>query len=195
MDAIVDGIEAALELERELGVRVFECDRSLLSPPEIPRTLNQPVPAPVPRTAQTLPSRETAQPSEPAPVAASGGGFDFVFLHDRKLSAAGEEMMRKIIAAMLAAMKKDGHDAPILIDLPLPPAKVYVVLGSFALKKFFPALRGAPGQWLKSGSGADVLVSNSPEYILRFGVETEAVKKIKQDMWRSLKTVVQRLAS
>ena len=150
-----------------------------------------PVPALERRPAETLPERETARPPAAAPVVPDGSGFDFVFLHDRRLSAAGEEMMKKIVAAM----KKDERSAPVLVDPPLPPAKVYVVLGSFALRKFFPALRGAPGQWLKAESGADVLVSNSPEFILRFGVETDAVKKIKQDMWRSLKTVVQRLAS
>jgi hypothetical protein len=127
-------------------------------------------------------------------VDAGGERADFVFLHHRALNAAGAEMIEKIAEAM----KKLHHGirgGSVHVDPPLPSAKVYVVLGSFALKKFFPALRGAPGQWLKTEDGADVLVSNSPEYILRFGVETESVKKIKQDMWRSLKTVVQRLAS
>jgi hypothetical protein len=191
LDAIVGGIEAALELERELGVRFFECDRSLLSAPEIRRPATEPVTAPERRPAQMPQAAETVRPTSSEPVAAGGDRFDFVFLHDRRLSAAGEEMMKKIVAAM----KRDERSAPVLVDPPLPPAKVYVVLGSFALRKFFPGLRGAPGQWLKAESGADVLVSNSPEFILRFGVETEAVKKIKQDMWRSLKTVVQRLAS
>ena len=103
-------------------------------------------------------------------------------------------MMEKTAAAM-KKLHKGIEGGAVCTDLPLPPARVYVVLGSFALKKFFPALRGAPGQWLRAENGADVLVSNSPEYILRFGVENESVKKIKQDMWRSLKTVVQRLAS
>jgi hypothetical protein len=40
-----------------------------------------------------------------------------------------------------------------------------------------------------------VLVTYSPEYILRFGEDSPAVKKIKQDMWMSLKTVLQRLES
>jgi hypothetical protein len=100
-------------------------------------------------------------------------------------------MMDKIADALCKGLKR----APVVTETPPPAAGIYVVLGSFALKKFFPALRGSPGQWLKTESGEAVLVSNSPEYILRFGVETESVKKIKQDMWRSLKTVVQRLAS
>ena len=192
LDAILDGIEAALELERELGCHVFECDRSLLSAPEIRKPARS-VPSSG-RRAEETPPRKTVQPPATAPGAAGAGAFDFVFLHHRALNAAGAEMIEKIAEAM----KKLHHGiagGSVHIDPPLPPARVYVVLGSFALKKFFPALRGAPGQWLKTEDGADVLVSNSPEYILRFGVETEAVKKIKQDMWRSLKTVVQRLAS
>ena len=186
IDYVIDGIEAALELERELGLRVVECDRSLLSPIE-----QQKVELPVSSQAAVT----AAQVASVVPVTddkdSEKTGYDFVFLHHRALSAAGLDMMEKIVGAM----KKNLATAPIIVDSPLPNAKVYVVLGSFALKKFFPSLRGAPGQWLKSESGAEVLISNSPEYILRFGVETDAVKKIKQDMWRSLKTVEQRLAS
>ena len=40
-----------------------------------------------------------------------------------------------------------------------------------------------------------MLVTYSPEYILRFDTVTPAVQKLKQDMWRSLKAVVQRLKS
>ena len=183
IDYVIDGIEAALELERELGLRVVECDRSLLA--SIKKQKAQlPVSSPVSSQVASV---------EPAPDNKVSGktGYDFVFLHHCALSAAGLVMMEKIIGAM----KKNPATAPIIVDSPLPNAKVYVVLGSFALKKFFPSLRGAPGQWLKSESGAEVLISNSPEYILRFGVETDAVKKIKQDMWRSLKTVEQHLAS
>ena len=72
-------------------------------------------------------------------------------------------------------------------------AKAYVVLGSQAMKKFFPELHGGPGQWLKAPDGADVLVSYSPEYILRFDATLPAVQEKKKDMWRSLKTVRQRI--
>lgn len=167
VELILTGVEAALELERELGVRYFECDRSLL-----------------------LPVSKASEPETPVrKKTVATGSYDFVFLHDRKLSPGGTEMMDKIADALCKGIVR----APVVTDAPPPPAKAYVVLGSLALKKFFPGLRGAPGQWLESDSGVKVLVSNSPEYILRFGRETEAVKKIKQDMWRSLKTVRQRL--
>lgn len=186
LDYVISGMEAALELERELGVRVIECDRGLLAPVAATQTANS--------------ATSFAPPASPAAIAASPArstveqgnrGYDFVFLHERTLSAAGAEMIAKITSAM----KRTSETAPVVVEAPPPPARVYVVLGLFALKKFFPELRGAPGQWLKSGAGADVLVSNSPEYILRFGTESAAVKKIKQDMWRSLKTVEQRLAA
>lgn len=182
LEEILAGFEAALELERELGVRVFECDRQLLAAP---------APVCVPPAAPAVPA-PSARPAAPAPAEPAGGDvYDFVFLHDRRLSPAGEEMMDKITDALCKGLRR----APVVTETPPPAAGIYVVLGSFALKKFFPSLRGSPGQWLKTESGEAVLVSNSPEYILRFGEETPAVRKIKQEMWRSLKTVRQRLGS
>lgn len=145
-------------------------------------------------SAPAVPAAEKTNVSVVSDAVSGGGTSGFVFLHHRALNAAGAEMIGKIASAMLK-LHNGVTGGSVHIDPPLPSARVYVVLGSFALKKFFPALRGAPGQWLKTESGADVLVSNSPEYILRFGAETESVRKIKQDMWRSLKTVIQRLAS
>ena len=99
------------------------------------------------------------------------------------------EMMAKIIVAM----GKTAETAPVVIEPPAPPAKIAVALGGGALRKFFPELRGSPGQWLRTANGRDVLVSNSPEEILRFGEVTPAVKQIKVQMWRNLKVVMQRV--
>ena len=90
-------------------------------------------------------------------------------------------------------MGKSESEAPVVLEPPLPPAKVYIVLGGLAMRRFFPEAKGAPGRWIKSKAGQDVLITNSPEYILRFREVTPAVKKIKEDMWRSLKTVLQRI--
>ena len=84
-------------------------------------------------------------------------------------------------------------EAPIAVELPMPRAKVTVVLGGLALKKYFPGMKGEPGQWQKLPDGHEVLITYSPEYILRFATVTPAVQKIKEDMWRSLKAVRQRL--
>ena len=95
------------------------------------------------------------------------------------------------MAKILTALGKS--DAPIVVVPPAPQAKIVVVLGGLALRKYFPGMRGEPGQWKRTPEGQDVLITYSPEYILRFGAVTPAVKKIKEDMWRSLKAVKQRL--
>ena len=130
IDYVIDGIEAALELERELGLRVVECDRSLLASIEKQKA-QLPVSSPV--SSQVVAAATQVASIEPASDNKVSGktGYDFVFLHHRALSAAGLVMMEKIIGAM----KKNLATAPIIVDSPLPNAKVYVVLGSFALKK------------------------------------------------------------
>ena len=205
LDFILDGLEAALELERELGVRVVELGpdgrKLLLGEPSrntvypLDRTSAPSVPRPpspsvahdnrvnkvdsvdrvVPVLTQTLkhPKTQTI--------------LDLVFLHDRPLSTKGVEMMAKILNAL------GRPDAPIVVTPPVPRAKVTVVLGGLALKRYFTGMRGEPGQWQKTPEGRDVLITYSPEYILRFGTVTPAVQKIKQDMWLSLKAVKQRL--
>lgn len=97
------------------------------------------------------------------------------------------------MAKIVAALGLTREEVPIVSDVPIPKAKVYVVLGGLALKKFQPRLKGVPGQWLKSEKGADILVTYSPEYILRFKEVTNAVKQIKVEMWKSLKSVLQRI--
>ena len=117
------------------------------------------------------------------------GPYDFVFLHHDRLSQGGVEMMAKIVTAM----KKTPDTAPIVFVGERPAARVYVVLGGIAMKKWFPELRCSPGQWAKGAKGEEVLVTYSPEYILRLGSETPAVKKLKLAMWTSLKGVMQKL--
>ena len=177
LEYVLDGFEAALELERELGVRSVEIDRGLLAAPaalparsveSAPRT-----PPPAPRTPHQAPST------------------DLVFLHDRPLSGKGVEMMAKIITAM----GRTAETAPIVVVPPVPRAKVVVVLGGRALKRYFPELKGEPGMWIKQPEGREILITYSPEYILRFATVTPAVEKIKKDMWRSLKAVKQRISA
>ena len=194
VDFILDGLAAALELERELGTRAVEIDRSLLLPPA-PHAASAPVqtkpvappatPQPAPVAAPVAPvARQAAQ--RPAPAAS--GQYDFVFVHERALSPKGVEMMAKIVVAM----GKTAETAPVVIVPPLPKAKIVVALGPRALRMFFPGLRGSPGDWLKSSDGRDVLVSTSPEDIVRFATVTPALQKIKVEMWRNLKVVMQR---
>ena len=98
-----------------------------------------------------------------------------------------------MMAKIVTAMHKTPESAPIVFNGERPPAKIYVVLGSEALKKWYPGMHGSPGQWLRGREGEDVLVTYSPEYILRFGTVTPALMKLKREMWTSLKGVMQRI--
>ena len=200
LDYILDGLEAALELERELGVRLVECDRSLLTPASrlpsnVSRLSGEGLETRDVRreTRVGLETRDERPAANNRTIEQSNGRTipDLAFLHDRPLSPAGIEMMAKIIGAM----KRTAENSPIVVEPPMPRAKVLVVLGARALKKYFPEQKAEPGQWFRTPGGRDVLVTYSPEYILRFGAVTPAVQKLKQDMWRSLKAVVQRLKS
>ena len=199
-DCILDGLEQALALERELGVRTVEMDRSLLADAKAGAAGRAPAPrgdvrretpdVTPNRPIARLPDRPIAQsPDRPIAQSPDRPIASLVFLHDRPLSPKGVEMVAKIIQALgLTA-----ETAPVVVAPPVPKAKIVVVLGGLALKKYLPGMRGEPGQWLRTPKGTDVLVTYSPEYILRFATVTPAVQKIKQDMWRSLKAVVQRL--
>ena len=207
VDFLLDGLEAALELERELGVRSVE-----LGPDGRKLLFGEPsANTPHPLTRTSAPS----DPRSPSPSVARDNRVNkvdsvdrvvpvptqtikqsnnqtipsLVFLHDRPLSPKGVEMMAKILNAL------GKPDAPIVVAPPVPQAKITVVLGGLALKKYFTGMRGEPGQWQKTPEGRDVLITYSPEYILRFGAVTPAVQKIKQDMWLSLKAVRQRLST
>ena len=200
LDYILDGLEAALELERELGVRVVECDRSLLTPASrlpsnVSRLSGEGLETRDVRreTRVGLETRDERPAANNRTIEQSNVRTipDLAFLHDRPLSPAGIEMMAKIIGAM----KRTAENSPIVVEPPMPRAKVLVVLGARALRKYFPEQKAEPGQWFRTPGGRDVLVTYSPEYILRFDTVTPAVQKLKQDMWRSLKAVVQRLKS
>jgi len=194
LNYILDGLEAELALERELGVLRIECDRALVGE----KRATVPLPTSQPPNISTshsnirtfehsnisLPNPPTSQPpNTPTPQ------HPFVFLHDKPLSQEGVEMMAKIITAMGTT----AEEAPIIIEKPVPKARVYIVLGALALRKFQPTLKGVPGQWIETAKGAPVLVTYSPEYILRFKEVTPAVKKMKVDMWASLKSVLRRV--
>ena len=173
LDYLLDGVEAELALERELGVRLVECDRALLKP------LPKPEVAPAARPV-------AARPVAARPVVER---FDFVFLHDKPLTAGGVEMMAKIAGAL----GRNLTTAPVLCEGERPSAKAYIVLGSLALKKWFPGLKAAPGQWISAPDAPNIIVTYSPAYILRFAQVTPALQKIKRDMWTAIKSVLQRI--
>ncbi len=218
LDHILNGFEAELELERELGVRTVEIDRALLAgglesnrvgigsdrvgvgsdkvnrEPRFSRNNRT--------TLKTLsdsnPTLTDAKPTLKDPKSALSdpyrpGQYDFIFLHEKQLSPGGAEMISKAVAAM----KKTPETAPVVFDGTLPAAKIYIVLGREALKKWFPGVHAAPGQWRKGRMGEDILVSYSPDFILRFsrpGVpDSKSTVDMKRELWTSLKGVMQRI--
>lgn len=184
LDEILDGFTSALELERELGVRTVEMDRALL---KTPASVTRPVPEIADATGR-IPCEETPCEKAPPLPSPSSPQADFVFLHHRRLTEEGNAMMAKI----LVAMKRTAEESPIVIHPPAPPAKAYVVLGSFALKMFFPDRDGMPGDWIDLAEGAKALVTYSPEYILRFRDGAPAQIEAKRKMWNSLKEMMAR---
>lgn len=186
LEYILEGLEAELALERELGVRVIECDRSLLVPP--PDKVASPAEPPPPIAKPAAPA--VAAPARPKPPAPEGDAvLDFAFLHDRPLSPECADMMDKIVAAL----GKTSETAPVVSSAPLPCAKAYVVLGGLALRKWLPGVNAAPGQWVSSELSPNILVTYSPAYILRFKTVTPTVQKIKKEMWTSIKSVLRRI--
>lgn len=204
LEYILDGLEAALALERELGVRSFELEEGLTRVPGAERASGtfEPETAPVVATPVSAPadgSARTARSTAAAPVSASAdesaraarstAAVQMVFLHDRALDGAGAEMIAKITAALGFTPK----EAPVVWDGALPDAKIYVILGARALRQWLPSQHGSPGMWVEAGNKRPALVTYSPNYFLRFKEVTPAVKKIKAEMWQSLKAAAARL--
>lgn len=192
---VLDGLEAYLELERELGVRAIEVGRTLLAPAPASKVESAPkaVTAAQPAAAESaVPPPGAAQtprlPEAPSAIGATGR-LDFVFIADRPLSPRAVEMMAKIVPAM----GKTSETAPVVVSPPIPDARFFVFLGRAALARYMPGLRGEENRWLKTPKGKDVLLVKSPEEIVRFTTVTPALKKMKQDMWLALKTVLQRV--
>ncbi len=185
LEEILDAFEAELELENELGVRLFSCDRSLLAfggeKTAAPKVSASPT--------QSLPQKAPAQPKTAAvaPAVSTANAPDFVFLHHAPLTQAGVEMMAKIITAL-----GKRAEVPILFEPPRPKTPYAVVLGGMALRKWFPGLRSEPGRWVKAQDGTWLYITYSPTYLLRFG-ESAQVHNMKLTMWNGLKALMRRI--
>ena len=208
LEYILDGLEAALSLERELGTRVVELEAGALAPAPVPAT-TAPATAAPPAAAIEKKQIEIENggalaappPAAPAPSPVPGVGapgiaarsapapatLPFAFLHDRPLSPEGEEMIAKIVAALGFAP----NSIPVVYSGAKPDTAIFVVLGARALEKWFPGVSSSPGKWISPAAGVRALVTYSPNYFLRFRTVTDTVKKIKFDMWKSLQTLKQ----
>ena len=179
--AILDGFESALELERELGNRIVPCDRKLLAP--LAEASSAPPPA-KPRATNREPRTTNSEPR-----IANHESRDLLFIHHCPFTERGQELMDNIIKAMKLG---EGQYQVVFGGGPLPPAKVCVVLGSNALVQIRSGGACPPGSWTKTPSGADALVTYSPEFILRFSDGSKEQKECKRKMWDSLKSALSR---
>ena len=75
---------------------------------------------------------------------------------------------------------------PLVCAPPLPPARVYVFLGSAALRAFAPGLKAGMGELVTSPGGRRAIVTYSPEQMVRFAA-SPAVQKMKALTWKSFK--------
>ena len=209
---LLDAFEQALELERELGTRTVDCDRTLLSPPTAPAPVAPAVPKPVPvtpsaskpvaaasspRPAPVVPPvpKPAPRPVQPAvPAAAVGGALvDFAFLTEGALQGAAQDLLVKMVAAMGYALTQVTV-VPAATAVAAPPrARVYIVLGSEAFKQFAPGQRAALGLWTRVRD-VPTVVTYSPARILSyFGNDAAALTNAKRQIWSDLKSALARI--
>ena len=215
--AILDAFEDALELERELGHRLVECDRSLLAPissnasssvsiPATPTssTLATPTTSTTPTTSLTSPTSTNLPtptnlpnlPNLPNPskdIQSPGvprrppSAPLADFAFLLECEPAGQ------VAELLPKMSEAigyGRDGVKIND---PSAKVLIVLGSAALQKWLPGVKALPGQWVKRGD-TPALVTASPTKTYRFYANDPAkILALKRRLWADLKAALARI--
>ncbi len=199
LDAILDGFESALELERELGNRIVPCDRKLLAPlEEASQVLASPPLAgagaqpPASRILGNLESLEASPPAKPRTTnhePRATNHVSILFVHHRPFTERAQALMDNIIKAMKLG---EGQYQVVFGGGPLPSAKVCVILGSIALGQIVPGGSHRPGSWTKTPSGIEALVTYSPEHIVRFSDGSKEQKDAKRQMWDSLKSALSR---
>lgn len=173
-DFILCSLEAELKLSRTLGERTVEVDMSAFRRPAEARNFRH---LPEPDRSATSSAVAASAVKHPGPRA------KVVFLHHAPLSSLAAEIVRKIAIALKI-------EPTTAVDGPLPDARVYVVLGSEANRKFFPDERTGPGNYLPRHP--NVYVTYSPELFVRLGVDAPEVQSRKREMWKGLKGVMQR---
>lgn len=194
LDYILDGLEAELALERELGVRSLEIDRPFIvenaSRPQRATRIESRPETSTPPSFEPLPEPIRAvQPTSSGVEVRFEATLPLTFLHHRELGPQETEMMSKIVEAL----GFNFTTAPIVYEKPIPKAKFYVVLGRRALAKFLPNEHRAFNTWFTTGNGVSMLFTRAPSDILRFKDVTPQLMKIKADMWRSLKAVAEKI--
>ena len=204
VEEILEGLEQALELERELGVRTVEIDRSLLvfPPPDAdlapsaPAVAAPPVPmrdqAPAPSAPPLPATHPPVEPTSSAPTA------DLVVVagSPAELQGAAGEMLTR----MLGAIGRDLGSAPVEVAGPDLAArvsarrpKIVVLLGRDACRALLPSQRVGKGEWVAFGTAVAAAIP-SPAFMLRFCADKpDELNRLKRDAWNTLKLVRDRL--
>ena len=181
VDYILEGLAKNLELERELGGFAMEFDRDFLAKLPEEREAKRGMEG-THETQATHGTEKTASSATPS--------YDYVFLHHAAITGPGVEMMAKLVTAM----KKTPDAAPIVFTGEKPSAKIYVVLGTKALAKWYEGVSLAYGGWFKD-VGSEVLLVYSPEDIYRFGTNlSPAMIQKKREMWKSLQEAMRKIS-
>jgi hypothetical protein len=91
---------------------------------------------------------------------------------------------------IFAAIRKIKADAVICLNEERK-ARVYVLLGSDALKKRYPAAKAVRGGWV---DGEPAIMTFSPDFIFsHFQEGSPRMKDAKMDMWNDIKSAVARI--
>lgn len=187
VDYILEGLAKNLELERELGGFAMEFDRDFLA--KLPKEREGGSQISDLRPQSAAPATPATPATFATPATSATTLFDYAFLHHGPITGPGVEMMAKLVTAM----KKTPEAAPIVFTGEKPPAKIYVVLGTKALAKWYEGVSLAYGGWFKD-VGSEVLLVYSPEDIYRFGTNlSPAMIQKKREMWKSLQEAMRKV--
>ena len=162
---VVRKLEEYLAVERELGVRAVEIDRSLL----------------VANSAASSSAISAQEPSNPKDSTDPKDSKGLVFVAEKEPSAGAKEIIGKITGQLKIEQ--------VVVWEKLVPAKAYIVLGSAAMRKFFDE-RTSPGHYLTKYPNA--YVTYSPELFVQMGVNNPQVLERKREMWSGIKGVVKK---
>ena len=185
MDAgeILEGLERALELERELGVKVVEIDRSLLvfPPPDAaPAAAVAAAEAPAVAAAQVQSARSafsSAHAPRESPQPTSGGpSSDLVVVAASPAEMQG--IAGELLLKMLGAIGRDLGSAPVEVAGPdlaqrvmARNPKVVVMLGREACRALLPSQRVGKGEWIAFLDSDDLWVPEKLEKMVAFAKE------------------------
>ena len=119
---------------------------------------------------------------------------DFLFMVERPASAAADELLTNMIAAMGYARSQVcvadvTAEAPSAVLSRVRP-KCVVLMGSAALKKVFPGEAVRRGTW-RVLNGVPAIATHHPNEVLRLSAQGARVAKL--EVWNVLKLALARL--